>query len=408
MKRITTIASLVLLMAYQSNAQDKDKGEFVPYTGKFYKEIKQGIANFEAEKRQPRLSFKMDYTGKDIPKSVDEFTSVWCNNPVTQGNTGTCWCFATSSYFESEIFRLTKQQIKLSELYIVYWEYVEKAREYIRTRGKSAFGEGSETNAVARMMNKYGVVPLEAYNGMKPLQQFHDHSGMFSEMKQYLKSIKRDNAWNEKEVLTTVKSIMNHNIGKPPKKVIVKGKEMTPKQYLINVTKLVPDEYVHFMSLKEKPYYEKAEYKVPDNWWRSEDYNNVPLDDFMATIKNAAKNGYSIAIGGDVSESGYNSKNDAAMVPTYDIPSDYIDDNARQLRFSNRSTTDDHAIHIVGYKEHNGSFWFLVKDSGSGARDGNNSGWYFYHEDYIKLKIMSFTLHKDAAKDILEKMKKVD
>lgn len=405
MKKMSTIVSLVTLLICQGFAQDKDKGEFVPSTNKFYKEIKQGIVDFEREKSQPRLSFKMDYLEKDIPRSTDEFTTVWCNNPVAQGNTGTCWCFATTSYYESEIFRITKKKIKLSELYIVYWEYVEKAREYIRTRGKSAFGEGSETNAVARMMKKYGVVPLEAYSGMKPLQKFHSHSGMFKEMKQYLKSIKRDNAWHEKEALSTIKSIMNHYIGKPPKEVTVKGKKMTPKQYLDNVTKLVPDEYVHFMSLKEKPYYEKAEYKVPDNWWRSEDYDNVPLDDFMAAIKSAVKNGYSIAIGGDVSESGYSAQNDAAMIPTYDIPSDYIDDNARQFRFSNRSTTDDHAIHLVGYKEHNGSIWFLIKDSGSGARNGNNSGWYFYHEDYVKLKIMTFTVHEDAVKDILKKMK---
>lgn len=228
MKRMTTIVSLVALLIYQGFAQDKDKGEFIPSANKFYKEIKQGIADFEREKSQPSLRFKMDYTGKDIPKSTDEFTTVWCNNPVAQGSTGTCWCFATTSFYESEIFRITKQKIKLSELYIVYWEYVEKAREYIRTRGKSAFGEGSETNAVARMMKKYGVVPLEAYSGMKPLQKFHSHSGMFKEMKQYLKSIKRDNAWHEKEALSTIKSIMNHYIGKPPKKVTVKGKEMTP------------------------------------------------------------------------------------------------------------------------------------------------------------------------------------
>jgi hypothetical protein len=28
------------------------------------------------------------------------------------------------------------------------------------------------------------------------------------------------------------------------------------------------------------------------------------------------------------------------------------------------------------------------------------------HEDYIKLKMMTITIHKDAAKDVLAKMKK--
>ena len=53
------------------------------------------------------------------------------------------------------------------------------------------------------------------------------------------------------------------------------------------VTKLNPNDYVDFMSLMEKPYWSQQEYKVPDNWWRSDDYYNIPLDEFMLAIKNA-------------------------------------------------------------------------------------------------------------------------
>ena len=41
------------------------------------------------------------------------------------------------------------------------------------------------------------------------------------------------------------------------------------------------------MSLMQKPYWSQEEYKVPDNWWRSDAYYNVPLSDFMFAIKNA-------------------------------------------------------------------------------------------------------------------------
>jgi bleomycin hydrolase len=172
-----------------------------------------------------------------------------------------------------------------------------------------------------------------------------------------------------------------------------------------NVAKLNPSDYVDFMSLMQKPYWTQAEYKVPDNWWRSDVYHNVPLDAFMSGIKGAISNGYSISIGGDVSESGYNPFKDVAVVPSYDIPSEYIDENARQFRFSNGSTTDDHAIHLIGYKETEKGWWFLIKDSGSGARNGSFPGYYFYHEDYVKLKMMTYTVHKDAVKDILQQMK---
>ncbi|NNC85106.1 MAG: hypothetical protein HKN75_03430 [Bacteroidia bacterium] len=183
-----------------------------------------------------------------------------------------------------------------------------------------------------------------------------------------------------------------------------KGKQITPQKYLSDVCKISPDEYVDFMSLMEVPYWSQAEYDVPDNWWNSDDYYNVPLDVFMTALKESLKEGYSISLGGDVSESGSSQKLGVAVVPSYDIPSEYIDENARQMRFSNGSTTDDHAMHLVGYLDREDGTWFLLKDSGSGAHNNQTSkGYWYYHEDYVKLKMMSFTVHKDAVAKILEK-----
>ena len=112
-----------------------------------------------------------------------------------------------------------------------------------------------------------------------------------------------------------------------------------------------------------------------------------------------------MSIGGDVSESGNSSKYAVAMVPSYDITSKNIDENARQFRFSNGTTTDDHAVHLIGYKvDENDDWWFLIKDSGSGSRNGRFPGYYFYHEDYVKLKMMTFTIHKEAVEEILNKI----
>lgn len=405
---ITSISSTIFfsLLIFVSFAQQKqDEAKFVEYSNKFYNEIKKGISEFNSRDKEPRTSFKMDYSNYEIPKSKEEFTTVWCNDPISQGSTGTCWSFSTSSYFEAEVFRLTKKEVKLSELYIVYWEYIEKAKYFVQTRGNSEFPEGSEANAVSRMMKKYGAMPWGVFNGLDDDQVFHDHSKLFNEMTAYLGAVKRDNNWNEEVTIGTIKSILNHHIGTPPSSFKVNEKEMTPKQYLSDELNLNMDDYVNFMSLLEAPFYTKAEYDVPDNWWNSADYNNIPLSDFIEILKSAVKKGYSIAIGGDVSETGYSAANDVAMIPTYDIPSAYINDEARQMRFTNGSTTDDHAIHIVGYKESPEGFWFLIKDSGSGARNGKNEGYYFYHEDFVKLKTMNFTIHKDAVSTILKKIK---
>lgn len=403
---VVTLCALSVTQAY-AQTERKDKGEFREKKNEFYEQIQKGMETFYTEKKEPKKVFAMDYSGIDLPKSAEEFKTVWAGPPVSQGITGTCWCFSTTSFYESEIYRLTKKQIRLSELYTVYWQYVEKAREFVRTRGKSLFAEGSETNAVQLMMKQYGIVPHEAYAGLKPGQPFHDHSKMFDEMNGYLQKVKADNAWNEELVLSTIRSIMNHYIGEPPVTVTVDGKKMTPQEYLKNVTKLNPDDYVDVMSLMEKPYWTQAEYPAPDNWWHSEDYYNVPLSEFMTIVKNSIRNGYSLSIGGDVSESGIDSKLGVAMVPSYDIPSAYIDEYSRQLRWSNGTTTDDHALHLVGWVEKPSGTWFLIKDSGSGGHNNEKSkGYYYYHEDFVKLKMMSFTVHKDAVKDILAKFPK--
>ena len=398
------IKKIGVLLLISTTLISQDKGQFESYSNPFYKTILTESNDYGKNEKEEYKYFKMNFDEKQIPKSLDEFTIIDANEPISQGNTGTCWCFSTISFYESEIKRITKKDINLSELYPVYFEYIEKARGYINSRGKTHLGEGSETNAVQRMMELYGIVPFESYEGKPSDQLFYNHEEMFGEIETYLKNCKKTNFWDEQAILSNIKSILNHYMGVPPTKFRYNGITYTPKGFMRYITRLNPKNYVDFMSLMQKPYWEQSEYKVPDNWWRSDDYYNVPLDDFMLIIKESVKNGYSMSIGGDVSESGYSSTHDVAMVPSYDIASDNIDENARQFRFSNGTTTDDHAVHLIGYKiDESGDWWFLIKDSGSGSRNGNFPGYYFYHEDFVKLKMMTFTIHKDAVKETLKK-----
>lgn len=388
----------------------RDRGHYEVNPPSYYRStILPAIHGPDQEKETTeRRYFKADLSGRDFPNDPALYTTIWHTNPVSQGQTNTCWCYATTSFYESEIHRLSGAEMRLSEMFTVYWEYVERAKYFVAHKGEMYFGEGSETNAVGRMMEKYGTVPHEDYPGVRPGQKFPTHARMFEELRNYMGMVYSQNLWNEEEVVAGVRSIMDLHMGPPPEKIKFKGKKMSPKTFLEKVVKLKMGDYVHFMSLMEAPYYQKAEYKVPDNWWHSEDYNNVPLDDFMDGLKSALKAGYSIAIGGDVSEAGLVTSLGVGIVPTFDIPAEYIDENARQLRFQNGATTDDHAMHVVGYHEKDGETWFLVKDSGAGSRncgEGCKSfGYYFFHQDFVKLKMMNFTVHKDAVPELLSRM----
>ena len=158
------------------------------------------------------------------------------------------------------VFRqLLSTKVKLKELqekisiYLNYILYIlnilKKPRGYIQSRGKTHLGEGSETNAVQRMMELYGIVPYEVYEGKPSDQPFYNHDKMFSEIEIYLKSCKKTNFWDEESILSNIKSILNHYMGTPPTKFRYNGRTYTPKGFMRYVTKLNPSNYLDFMSL---------------------------------------------------------------------------------------------------------------------------------------------------------------
>ncbi len=409
------LAVLFLLPAVQMFGQSKDKAKFKEYKPGYYQNFILKDVNAVRKKLKPEKKvkhFEMDQSGLDLPNKIEYYKdhTYWHFPTTSQGNTGTCWCFSTTSFMESEEYRLHKKKVKLSEMFTVYWEYVEKAKGYVASRGTSVFDEGSEANAVTRIMKEYGAMPRSVYDGFKDGRKFYSHADMAQEMKTYLKSVKKANAWNEDEVVATIKSIMNHYMGEPPASFEYEGKTWTPQSFLKEYLKLNPDDYVDVLSYMQQPFWKQVEYEVPDNWWHSKDYYNVPLNDFMEILNRAIESGYTLSIGGDVSEAGFSRETNVALVPDFDIPSAYINDEARQFRFSNHTTTDDHGMHMVGYmKDKEGKMWYLIKDSSSGSRnidpDSPEFGYYFFSEDYVKLKMMDFMVHKDMLKKYMKRFK---
>ncbi len=409
MKRL--FASVIILVIsiplFSQENLKKDKVVYKEAQNGFYQDsVLKGIDDFKSESEKPEVKtyIAADLSGKSYPTDPKNYTQYWHNPPLSQGQTGTCWSFASTSFMESEIYRLTGTKVKLSEIYFVYWEYVERAKYFVKTRGDMYFAEGSEANAVIKNMRLYGAVPVSAYSGKLKGQKFHDHEAMEKEMSSYLKQVKEQNAWNEEAIISTVKNILNFYLGEPPQKVMVKDTEYTPLEYVEKILQLKPMDYFSFMSTKSQTYNQKGELMEPDNWWHCKNYYNIHLDDFLSTLKSAVTNGYTVSICGDVSEPGYDRFAKVGVIPTFDIPADYIDEDSREYRLNNQITYDDHCIHLVGYQQVDGKYWFMIKDSGAGGFDAEPRGYRFLSEDYVKLKIIAFVVHKNAAKEVLDKI----
>jgi bleomycin hydrolase len=347
----------------------------------------------------------MDFGKVARPEGLGEFTRLFHLPPVRQGKTGTCWSFAATSLLESELRRQGKAEVKLSEVYTAYWEYVEKARRFIREKGNSFLGQGSEPNSALERARQYGLVREEDYPGLSAGRTEHDHSRLFKEFRDYMEGLQARGEWDEPKAVAGVRAILDRHLGRPPEKITVEGRSLTPRQYLEDELGLHPEDYVSFTSFSYLPFYTKGEYKVPDNWWHSPDYLNLPLHEFSVTLLKAMRRGYSAALSVDFTEPGYNGETGIAVVPTFDLPRNFIDQSSREFRFVSGSSTDDHSVHCVGYKEGR-EIWYLIKDSWENAYWSGHKGYYFYRDDYIRLKCLMFTVHKDAVKEVLAKFRR--
>ncbi|MDR2010582.1 MAG: hypothetical protein LBQ22_08890 [Bacteroidales bacterium] len=405
MKKIISIIFLLIISV--CTFSQTDKGKFVTYPAGFYQNVimRELTGKSPAEQGfKPQKQFRMDFEGNTYPTDMSQYEVLYHSLTVSQGNSGTCWAYAATSFMESEAFRQHRIKVKISEMFTVYWEYIERAEHFVSTKGNTNIGEGSESNAILRIMKNHGMMPFSVYSGLREAQSYNDHAKMFEEFDNYLKSVKESESWDKEQVITDVKVILEKYMGTPPETFTYEGKEYTPETFMTDYLKLEPNRYFSFMSTKEYTYNEKHELVEFDNWWHCKDYYNLNLDDYISLLNKSVTSGYTVSICGDVSEPGYDQIAEVAVVPDFDIPSAYINEDSRQLRLSNHTTEDDHCIHIVGYQNINGVNWYLIKDSGSGAFDGKNKGYRFYHEDYIRLKIMNYMIHVDIAREILDRI----
>jgi len=359
------------------------------------------------EQEESKKTLRFDFTGVSKPTSPDIFAAAYHFPPVPQYKTGTCWAFAGTSFIESEVTRLTGRKIKLSEMHTVYYEYIEKCRNFVRRRGDFYVSQGSEANAVPRMMKLYGIVPRDIYPGNIGDEKY-DHTYLKNEIKAYLNHAKESNLWDEDFILDGVRLILNKYMGEPPKSFVFEGRTITPVNFARDILKIKPDDYVGVISTLSIPFYQQGELEVWDNWWHDSTYYNLPLEEWYRTLQEAVAGGYTVVIGGDVSEPGYNGFEDAAIVPDFDIPQAYINQDAREFRLYNETTGDEHGIHVVGYKEIDGRDWFLIKDSSRSGRWGKFKGYFFYRDDYVRLKMMFYLAHKDALKSVIKKFDRAD
>ncbi|NCB67594.1 MAG: aminopeptidase [Bacteroidia bacterium] len=369
--------------------------------------------------------------------AVDTFQfTIVKENKITpvknQASSGTCWSFSGLGFFESELLRMGKPEVDLSEMFVVYHSYSDKADKFVRTNGHINFAAGGSFHDVMYVLKNYGIVPEEQMNGLNYGEENHRHGELDALTGSYVKTLignpnkKLSTAWK-----AGFDGILDAYLGKLPTEFTVNGKKFTPVTYAQSLG-LNMDDYVSLTSFTHHPFYTKFAIEIPDNWRWGESYN-LPLDEFAKVFENAVDKGYTIAWGSDVSEKGF-TRNGVAVNPELKKenlpgsdqarwlnisqkemeakilaangpqPEVKVTQELRQQGFDNYQTTDDHGMVIYGMaKDQNGGKYYLVKNSW--GTDSKYKGIWYASESFVLHKTINIVVHKDAVpKDILKKL----
>lgn len=341
-----------------------------------------------------------------------------------QSRTGTCWCFSSLGFLESELIRMGKGEMDLSEMFIVSHNYKDKADKYVRLHGQLNFAQGGSFDDVLCAWKQYGIVPESAMTGLQYGEEQHAHSEMEQLATSYVSTvIKNPNGKLSPVWKKGFDGIIDTYLGELPEKFTYNGKEYTPISFSQELG-LNPDDYVSLTSYTHHPFYTAFPIEVEDNWRWTNSYN-LPIDEFMQVFDNAINTGYSVAWASDVSEQGF-TRNGVAVVPdikaieTSGSDQDKwiglskkekddeikkllekpcqeltITQEMRQKDYDNYRTTDDHGMQIYGIaKDQNGKKFYMVKNSW--GTDNKYKGTWYASEAFVAYKTMTIVVHKDA------------
>ncbi|MEC4114142.1 C1 family peptidase [Myroides pelagicus] len=321
---------------------------------------------------------------------------------VSQGKTGTCWSFSTSSFLESEIIRNTGQFIDLSEMYNVRQVYPLKIDNYITRNGKTQFGQGGLAHDVINSIRHNGIVPIEVFSGKLEKEEYN-HTELFKVLKSVL------DAYTSSPTISAnwkpiTENILDTYIGKPITEFTYEGKKYTPLSFMKKVG-INPDDYITITSFKNQYPYKPFILNIPDNFSNGSLYN-LPLEEYIANIDYALDQGYTLSLDCDVSEVTFSAKHGVAFIAensednnkglTQIISEKQITEQLRLEEFYNYNTQDDHLMHITGkVKDQKGNVYYKVKNSwGNNSERIGNDGYIYMSVAYMKLKSISVLLNK--------------
>ena len=376
---------------------------------------------------------------KDSANQNKPVFTVIKQNPISsiknQARSGTCWNYATLAYFESEILKKSNKTYDLCEMFVCNKNYMDRAITKVRMHGDAQFSQGGSMYDVLYVLKNDGICPEEAMPAPGTMygDTLNNFNEFFSVMEPYVDAVAKNRAPKlSKAWKAGLQGILDAYLGKCPETFVHEGKTYTPQEFA-NSLGLNFDDYVTITSYTHHPFYTSFAVEVQDNWRQPGSWN-LPMDEMAAVIDNAIMNGYTVAWGGDVSESGFTRDGLALLIDEkapqglegsdmarwlkltpaqkknkikeagVNVKEMQPSQEQRQEEYDNWTLTDDHGMLIYGIaKDQTGREYYMVKNSW--GETGEYKGTWYMSKNFIIAKTMDYMVNKNAIpKNIRKKL----
>jgi bleomycin hydrolase len=351
------------------------------------------------------------------PETGMEVLHDWTATEVlSQGATGTCWSYSTTSFLESEAFRVTGELHDFSEMSSVRVNYPHKAAMYLRYLGKHQFGPGALSHDVMNAIEAYGMVPAVVYAGQPGSNGRHDHGELDAVLESMMASGLDQAGSLSPKFMESVEAVLDVYLGELPTEFEYEGKTYTPASFR-DAMGIRPGDYVELTSFLHHPVHSSFVLEVPDNYSNGA-YINLTLDELVESTVHALEAGYTVAWDADVSNAGFSFRKGLALALEdvaewegwsweADFPEEMrVTETIRQAQYNSLSTTDDHLMHLVGLAERevDGKMqrFFILKNSWGTGND--LGGRQFVSEAYFRMYTMGVMVHLDGLPSKIRKI----
>ncbi|KAJ2008019.1 bleomycin hydrolase [Coemansia thaxteri] len=421
--------------------RDITPAQLSSYKDEFDSDIKNKLATLTISRESYTNALENRYVYLEHPPVFSHKLAI--DAPITnQKSSGRCWLFAGLNMLRQSMMKeYNLDALELSQPYLFFYDKLEKSNWFLENilvtldedldgrvvqyLLKDPIGDGGQWDMFVALIEKYGVVPKEAYP-----ETFHTSSSgqmdglVTSRLREYAKILRNEHARgkgvselraHKRHMLEEVHRIMAISLGHPPAKLtwafydkdkkFHEFKDITPQQFYKEHVKQDCASTVSLINDPRNEYMKKYTVKYLGNVVGAADqvhYINLPAEDLKKYAAEVIKAGRPVWFGCDVGK--FHSRNKGMMDPElidYRAAFNFGESTTKAERLQYGESMMTHAMVLTGVHVDDDRIvrWRIENSWG---KEYGNSGYLTMTDRWFDEYVYQIVLEKsDLPKEVL-------